>query len=537
MLKKFFPILGILFCQSLAAQQQNLYNPAIDVQHYTFQLEVSDRNDSLTGTALITVRFTEKLATVSLDLSNINDTGRGMLVTSVLEDGKKLAFTHKLDRLIIQLATAGEAGSLHRFAIHYKGIPADGLIIGRNQFGRRTFFSDNWPNRAHHWIPCKDHLSDKASVTFVITAPDHYKVVSNGVKTKEILLPEKKRRTHWTETVPLPVKVMAVGIADFAVEQAGEVNGVPIASWVFPENKQAGFYDYAQATEILPFFMEKLGAYPYHKLANVQSKTIFGGMENAGAIFYTETSITGKRQMEELLTHEIAHQWFGNHATETDWPHLWLSEGFATAMTHLYMEYRHGKDTLTSRLQKDRETVLAFTRIKKTPVVDSIGRTKPMTMLNAHSYQKGGWILLMLRNQLGDAIFWKIMRTYYQTYQNRNASTEDLQKVAETVSGKALGTFFRQWLYTAENPDLDISWNYVAESKEVRLVVTQKTATLFSMPLDIAVTDAAGKKGIQTITIGQKTTIVSISVNGKPVKVEADPDCRLLAQYQVKENQ
>lgn len=192
MLKKFFPILGILFCQSLAAQQQNLYNPAIDVQHYTFQLEVSDRNDSLTGTALITVRFTEKLATVSLDLSNINDTGRGMLVTSVLEDGKKLAFTHKLDRLIIQLPTAGEAGSLHRFAIHYKGIPADGLIIGRNQFGRRTFFSDNWPNRAHHWIPCKDHLSDKASVTFVITAPDHYKVVSNGVKTKEILLPEKK---------------------------------------------------------------------------------------------------------------------------------------------------------------------------------------------------------------------------------------------------------------------------------------------------------------------------------------------------------
>ncbi|MBI2284340.1 MAG: M1 family metallopeptidase [Bacteroidetes bacterium] len=536
-MKKFFPILGILVCQSLAAQQQNRYNPSIDVQQYTFQLEVSDRNDSLTGTALITVRFTEKLAAVSFDLSNINDTGRGMLVTSVIEDGKKLTFTHKLDRLTIQLPAAGEAGSLHRFTIHYKGIPADGLIISRNQFGRRTFFSDNWPNRAHYWIPCKDHLSDKASVAFVVTAPDHYKVVSNGVKTKEISLPGKKRLTQWTEKVPLPVKVMAVGIADFAIEQAGEVNGIPVSSWVFPENKKAGFYDYAQATEILPFFIGKLGTYPYPKLANVQSKTIFGGMENAGAIFYTETSITGKRQMEELLTHEIAHQWFGNHATETDWPHLWLSEGFATAMTHLYMEYRHGNDTLTSRLQKDRETVLAFTRIKKTPVVDSAGRTKPMTLLNAHSYQKGGWVLLMLRNQLGDDLFWKIIRTYYQTYQNSNASTEDFQKVAETVSGKDLGTFFRQWLYTGENPDLDISWNYVAAMKEVRLVVTQKTRTEFSMPLDIAVTDTAGRKRITKIRIDQKITTASIPVNSNPVKVEADPDCQLLAQYQVKENQ
>lgn len=536
MLKRILPLLVLLICQSLAAQQKNLYNPSIDVQHYAFQLEVSDRNDSLTGTAFITVRLTEKRAAVSFDLSNINDTGRGMLVTSVMENNQKCSFTHKHDQLTIQLPADGEAGTLHRFAIQYKGIPADGLIISRNRFGRRTFFSDNWPNRAHHWIPCKDHLSDKASVEFTVTAPDHYKVVSNGVQTKQIALPGRMRRTQWIEKVPLPVKVMAIGIADFAVEQAGEVNGIPVASWVFPENKKAGFYDYAQATEILPFFIKQLGAYPYHKLANVQSKTIFGGMENAGAIFYTETSITGKRQMEELLTHEIAHQWFGNHATETDWPHLWLSEGFATAMTHLYLEYRHGSDTLTSRLQKDRAAVLAFTRIKKTPVVDSMGRTKPMTMLNAHSYQKGGWVLLMLRNQLGNDLFWKIIRTYYQTYQNRNASTEDFRKVAEAVSGKDLGRFFRQWLYTPENPNLDISWSYIAEAKEVRLVVTQKNATEFSLPLEIAITDTEGKKLATKLDIHQKITIASIPVTSTPVKIEADPGCRLLAQYQVKEN-
>lgn len=534
MLKKFFPVLLLFLCKAAYAQQLPLYNPSIDVQHYEFHIQVSDNNDSLTGKAVITARFTKKSTNVSFDLISLNDTGRGMMVTSVLEKNKQLVFSHQNNMVNIQLTKPAEAGENRTFTIQYKGIPADGLIISKNKFGNRTFFSDNWPNRARNWIPCKDHLSDKASVEFVVTAPDHYKVVSNGIRIKEMVLPSQLRRTHWLETVALPTKVMAVGIADFAVEQAGTVNNIPVTSWVFPENKKEGFTDYAQATEILPFFIKQVGPYAYLKLANVQSKTIFGGMENAAAIFYTETSITGKHKMEELLTHEIAHQWFGNHATETDWPHLWLSEGFATAMTHLYMEQKFGRDTLISRLQNDRRTILAFTKIKRTAVVDSAARTRPMTMLNAHSYQKGGWILLMLRNQLGNETFWKAIQRYYNTYKGRNASTADLQKVFEEVSGKDLTQFFTQWLYTPENPTISISWNYDEADKKIDLIITQQTATTFVLPLEVAITDAAGKKTITKIDLRKKNISVTIPYGTQPVNITADPNCRLLMEAVIK---
>src|SRR6266700_4268795 len=199
---------------------------------------------------------------------------------------------------------------------------------------------------------------------------------------------------------------MVIGAAGFAVQYSGTINGTPVYSWVYPENKEKGFYDYAQAVDILPFYIKHVGPYAYEKLANVQSKTIFGGMENAGAIFYSENTVTGTRVSESLLAHEIAHQWFGDMATETDWSHLLLSEGFATYMTILYFENKYGPDTARSMRTEDRNQVIEFAKKYKKPVVDS-SVTNYMELLNANSYQKGGWILHMLRMEAGDSAFWK----------------------------------------------------------------------------------------------------------------------------------
>jgi aminopeptidase N len=527
MFKKLFPAIAVLASLSALAQQ-GLYNPSIDVQHYEFNVRLSDTNDSIIGHAAITVRFTEKTNTVNFDLANVNDTGKGMLISAVKENNTDLPFTHSNNTINITLAKDAIAGEVKTFDIFYKGIPFDGLIFSKNKFKHRTIFADNWPNRARNWIPCKDHLSDKASVDFIVTAPDHFLVISNGIKTEEKDLASHLHLTHWKEEVPLPTKIMVIGLADFAVDYPGDVNGIPVSSWVFPEQRESGFYDYSQALEILPFYIKNIGTYSYQKLANVQSKTIFGGMENASAIFYAEKSITGKRKMEDLLAHEIAHQWFGDAATETDWPQLWLSEGFATAMTHLYLESKYGRDSVTHLLQRDRTAVIAFAKRSKKAVVDTSAGRNPMAMLNTNSYEKGGWVLYMLRDQLGDSIFWKGIRAYYAAYRGKNASTADLQKVFEQVSGKSLQTFFSQWLYTPENPALHIGWQYNEETKEVAVTVTQKTNYLFSIPLEVGFMDAAGNKTNRSLNINETTGTFHFPLNSRPVKMQADPRCRLL---------
>jgi hypothetical protein len=534
--KKLIILLTICWLDAFG-QNSGGYNPSIDVLHYRFNIRLSDKNDSLFGTATITVRFTEKTKQLQFDLMNINDTGYGMLVSKMSENNREIAFTHTGDKIHCLLPYLTKAGQEKTFRIEYRGIPADGLIISENKFHHRTIFADNWPNRARYWIPCKDHLSDKASVEFLVTAPDHYKVVSNGVLKEEKDLPGQMKYTHWDENTPIATKIMVIGLADFAVDYPATINGIPISSWIFPEQKEAGFYDYAQAAEILPFYIKNIGPFSYPKLANVQSKTIFGGMENAGAIFYSENSVTGKRKSEDLLAHEMAHQWFGDAATETDWPHLWLSEGFATEMTNLYLENKYGTDTLRKRLEKDRQQVISFTKKIRKPVVDTSAANNPMTLLNANSYQKGGWVLEMLRQQLGEPVFWTAISNYYAAYQNKNASTDDLQKKFEEASGKDLDYFFKQWLYTPENPDIEIHWSYNRQNKKIILTVTQKTSHTFVFPLELKITDADGTDLFQTIHVSKQTENYQIAAASKPVKWKPDPSCRLLFEAAVSEIQ
>ncbi len=362
------------------------------------------------------------------------------------QDDKPVAYRQENDKLILHFNSNAAVGEKASFVISYKGIPADGLIISRNKYGHRTFFADNWPNRGHNWLPCNDVVFDKASVEFIITAPSHYQVVANGIQVEETNLAGDRKLTAWREEVPISTKVMVIGVADFAVNLSAMIDGcLPVYSWVYPENRDKGFYDYAQAADILPYFIKHVGPYGFKKLANVQSKTIFGGLENASTIFYAENSITGTRRSESLLVHEISHQWFGDMATEKNFSHLWLSEGFATYFTILYLQDRYGNDTATAMLKQDRDEVIAFARGSNKPVVDTT--SDYMQLLDANSYQKGGWVLHMLHHQLGDSAFWKSIQLYYATYAGKTADTEDLEKIFEKVTGKDLHQFFQQWLY------------------------------------------------------------------------------------------
>jgi aminopeptidase N len=525
-IKKVLAGFFVLFsASSLVAQM-----PAngLDVKHYTFRLALNDSNDIIRGEADVTTAFLKPENKVVLDLVNKNEDGKGMTVTSVLKKGSAIKFEQDAQHLTIE--DRGAPGEENTYSISYEGIPADGLIISNNVFGQRTFFGDNWPNRAHNWLPCNDHLSDKATVDFIVTAPDHYQVISNGRLVEETNLPHELKLTHWKEEVPLPTKIMVIGVTGFAVENLGKVDGVPVSSWVYPRDRETGFEHYAIATDILKWFIDHIAPYPFEKLANVQSTTIFGGMENAGCIFYYEKSVNSRR-VESLLAHEIAHQWFGDNVTEKDWPHLWLSEGFATYMTDLYLEHKYGEDSLKNLLKTQRTQVVDYSVTHKKPVVDTSESKHLMALLNDNSYQKGAWVLHMLRRKLGDSLFWRGIRTYYKTYAGKNANTNDLEKVFEKVSAQNLQTFFEQWLFAPGQPMLKVDWKYNSSKKVVSLQIEQQQSNLFQFPLEIGFSDGH-RNVIKTIEVKDKISRTNIALPFVPENVTVDPNVNLLFALQ-----
>lgn len=507
----------ILFSRLLPAQN-------IDVQHYKFELSLSDASDTVKGTATVTVKFETDTDAFPLNFASTGRRKKGFAVQQITDGNRSLLFIHQNDSLRIQLPVPAKKGDVRQFQIRYSGVPADGLIISKNMRDERTFFADNWPNRARQWLPCNDVPNDKASFEFIVTAPARYNVVANGVRIDETVLPNNLKRTHWREEIPLPTKVMAIGVARFAVKKfADSPDSIPVSAWVYPQDSAAGFHDYALAPGILKFFTAYIGPYPYKKLANVQSKTIFGGMENASAIFYDEETVTGDRKSEALIAHEIVHQWFGDMASEKSFAHLWLSEGFATYLTNIYIEKKYGRDSAVARLRSGKEQIIDLNRKAARPVVDST--TDLMSLLNANNYQKGAWVLHMLRTEAGDSIFQRIIQTYYQQYKGGNADTKDFVGVAEKISGKNLKWFFDQWLNRSGIPRLAIKKTKTTIGLQLTVIQMQKDVYRFTLPVSIETVTVKGKTLHWPIT--ERTTSIIVSKD-KEAKIVIDPFYSLL---------
>ena len=224
-------------------------NPAIDALNYAFALTLSDETDMISGEATIDLRFLEAgIDEVRLDLIELKADGNGMRVLAVTGADGALEFEHRDDALFIALDPT-EAGERRQVIVRYEGVPATGLIIGPNKHGDRTFFSDNWPNKARNWLPTIDHPYDKATSELIVTAPTHYQVISNGLLIEESDLLDGTRRSHWKQSVPIATWLYALGVARFAVQTVDYYNGVPIQTWVYPQDRDAGFHDFAVPTK------------------------------------------------------------------------------------------------------------------------------------------------------------------------------------------------------------------------------------------------------------------------------------------------
>lgn len=521
---KYFPGLLLLLSLTLSAQDHHARFESIDVQSYRFEINLSDSSDVIWCRAELVILFKKEVEKFSLDLSLLDQSGLGMQIDELKEEGEKVAYSHEGEEIEIHVFRC-LPGETREYQISYHGIPSDGLIISENKFGDRTFFGDNWPNRARHWLPVVDHPSDKATVEFIVHAPDHYGVIANGSKCDE-QKEEGRTTTHWKTRIPLSTKLMVIGVSPFAVQEFKSSSGVPVSSWVYPQNRKEGFYDYRIATKALDFMESYIAPYPYAKLANVQSKTVYGGMENASCIFYREGSVTGLRKNEILFAHEIAHQWFGDAVSELDWHHIWISEGFATYLTDLYIEHTQGREAFVASMEDEKKQVLRFAGRRLAPIIDTSLSVSP-GLLNKNTYEKGGWVLHMLRRELGDSLFQQCVRTFYEGYKFSNALTEDFLNVVESVAGRSFEDFFQQWFYQSGHPVLSASWK--KRGKKITVSINQhQKQNLFQFPLEVKLKNDKGQSLTETFSIESSSQSFTLHVPFKPTELILDPDIWLL---------
>ena len=529
----------LTWCGAFALTDTYPKNPNIDALNYRFEIKLSDTSDEIVCEETVDIRYLAAGETrLRLDLVNVSEKlgNKGMEVTGVWSHGTPLQYTHENDVLLIQLPEPSTKDQRTSYTIHYNGIPASGLKIGDNKYGDRTFFSDNWPDKGRHWLATIDHPYDKATCEFVVTAPSYYQVVSNGLKIEERDVADGHRLTHWKQSVPIASWLYVLGVARFAVQYVDTFDGKSIETWVYPQDRDAGFYDFAIPTKsALEFYSDRIGPFSYEKLANIQSNSVSGGMEAASAILYSENSVVGDRneRWRNVVIHEIAHQWFGNAVTEYDWDDVWLSEGFATYFTLLFIEHQYGRDAFLNGLEKSKKTVDAF--YEKNPdyriVHDNLSDMSQVTTVQ--TYQKGSWILHMLRGVVGTEVFWKGIRTYYAKYKDLNATTEDFRREMEEASGMDLEAFFDQWLYKPGTLQLKGTWEFDAKNKavKVRLDQVQNDGSLFKMPLEIGIYGTSDKQQvIKKISVDKKSDIFTFPIDFTPEKVVLDPNYWVLME-------
>lgn len=520
------------------AQEPHPYRPGIDVLDYAITVSLPDTGASIVGDAMLTVRRTADVDTLVLDL-------RGLRVSRVTLDSRTRRFRRTDSTLHVPLP-AGDSGT-YRVRVQYAGRVTDGLIARRDSLRRWTYFGDNWPNRARYWIPSVDHPSDKATVTWTIRIPRGRTVVANGrlLESRTTGAGRAARVvSRWRESKPIATYLMVIAAAPLVRHDLGETacglaelqRCVRQSVYVAPEQRRTLPGNFARAGAIVRFYSSLVAPFPYEKLAHLQSSTRFGGMENATAIFYADALFRRGVVGEGLIAHETAHQWFGNSATQREWPHLWLSEGFATYFAALWTQRAHGDSAFRAELSRIRERILDDTAaVPHRPVIDTI-ETELLDLLNRNSYEKGGWVLHMLRAELGDSAFFRGVRQYYAAHKHANALTPDLRRALEAASGRSLAAFFDQWLRRPGYPELDIAWATDSASRSIAITIMQSGRFgAFEFPLRLALTDSAGTtRRVEFSVPAVPESKLQLPISANVARVIADPDIQLLARITVR---
>ncbi|MBD0371555.1 MAG: hypothetical protein ICV60_12015 [Pyrinomonadaceae bacterium] len=543
------PLLALLlllsaFQLALAERQERVVD-AWRPLDYDIALTLNDQLTEITQarTKLRLYVLKGPLAVVDLDFG-------AMPVDAVWVGDRKARFEQGQGRLMVTLPRPANKDERLEIIVSYHGRPADGLILTKDKAGRPSATGDNWPDRVHHWIPCLDHPSAKATVRFSVTAPQRVLVVANGQLTVKRDNPDKSITWVYTESKPIPAYCMIIAAGEFALLRPAEQTRTPLFYYVPQTDRDYAVKGFSAAPSAVDFFSKWVAPYPYEKLALIVGATRFGGMENSSAIVFpgslfnerTSQSMSARfgirSQLLDVTAHEIAHQWFGDSVTESTWADLWLSEGFATYFAGLFIEQYDGREDFRAYMKRQAETYFVFEREHRIPLHDT-ETPELFALLNGNNYQKGAWVLHMLRGLLGDTVFMRGIREYYNTHKEETASTDDLRAALEKASGQDLKEFFTRWVYKSGHPRYEAAWAWSQSGQQagtltITLNQTQRDEA-FLNPLAVEFRLPGNTTRRELLRPTGKETSASFTLPARPTEVRIDPDEFILKELSIRE--
>ncbi len=432
-----------------------------DVIHYNLNIDLQHEKRILSGDVIITGKLKDKnIKTIEMNLYN------NMVVSHIEVSGRNATFEHYQTTLRIHLPE--KLPDTFAIRIRYSGTPKK-LGFASFVFGKINeqplIFSLNEPEFASTWFPCNDIPSDKALADISITADSSLVSVSNG-KLVSVQTNGNKKTYSWNISYPISTYLISLYSSKYYNfnESYISITGdtIPLQYYVLPSHRDAAKKDFEDHPAMMRCFENLFGPYPFPKEKYGVAEFLWqnGAMEHQTISGIGTKFVTGNKYFNDILVHELAHHWWGNAVGPHSWRDIWLNEGFANYCEALYEEYYNGKEALHAKMASIYSP--NFTGTLYDPEEDLFSTTV---------YDKGAWVVHMLRNELGDSVFFRTLRTYFERFKYSNASTSDFIKVCEEVSGKNLDWFFDQWVYTGDNVP-HIEWRYQSTKRENDFLLT-----------------------------------------------------------------
>ena len=506
------------------------YNPPtqtiFDVLHYNIHIELIPESKMIKGDVSI-IFTTNNPNAKEIDINFYDN----MNIKNAYLNDEPVDF--KREETIVKFIPKEILKDTSELKIIYEGKPKRlgfGSFCFENVNGQNFVYTINEPFYASTWFPCVDKPDDKALADIFITNDSSYVSLSNG-KLIEVISNNSKKTYHWKTYYPISTYLITIysgkykSYCDKYISTTNDT--LQLCYYALEDKFEDAIKDFSDHPRYIKTFEKIFGPYPFMKEKYAVAEFLWqnGAMEHQTITGVGSRFITGKKFFQDMLIHELSHHWWGDAVSPKTWKDIWLNEGFATYSEALYWEYQAGKSALISTMNSKSGMFLTGTLYNPKE-----------NLFSSLIYNKGAWVLHMLRREVGDSSFFKILRTYFQKFKYKNASTQDFQDVCEKVTGKNLKFFFDQWIYKGTGKiEAECNWDIIPVSNGYKIIFKitqlQNGYDIYKFPIDIKIYFENDELEVKNFYVQSRESKFEFITKNKPVSFELDPDKWLLANF------